>query len=172
MENGAGTEVLDSSLTAMTELLDEQGGLYDRLLGLAQRKRKVLISGELGELEAVLGEEQSILKRIARLEEERYALQCDLAGQFGFKPGELTVSKLAELAGPVHGHRLRRCQQVLVGLIGELSAVNQCNSELIQQSLAYVNYAMDALVNGVGQTYGESGKRERGQMLRLFNKRA
>ncbi len=172
LENIATLDEQDKRLTAMAGLLDEEGRLYGRLLDLARQKQRALVDGRLGDLEAVLEEEQRVLHTVAGLEEERYALQCDLAKQFGCAPGEMTVSRLAEAAGGPHGARLRERQQALVALIHDLSAVNQCNTELIQQSLAYVNFAIDTLAGGAAPTYGEAGQRRRSQALRLFNKRA
>lgn len=149
----------DERLSTMVGLLETERGLYERLSQLARRKQDVLVHGRLPDLELILEEEKAALATIADIEEERYALQCGLAREFGLQPSDLTVSRLANMAGPVYGPRLRESQQSLVRLINELSAINQCNAELIQQSLAYINFTMDLLVGGSTPSYGERGGR-------------
>lgn len=149
-------------LIAMSRFLQEEHRLYGRLMELACGKQKVLVEGRLDDLENLVQEEQAVLKSVAALEEDRYALQCDLALTFGVSPSELTVTRLAEIAGPAHGPSLQEAQQQLVKLIHELSAINQSNQELIQQSLAYISFAMDT-VTGISSapTYGKEGRRHR-----------
>lgn len=163
----------DERLSTMVGLLETERGLYERLSQLARRKQDVLVRGQLPELELVLEEEKAALLTVADLEEERYALQCDLARGFGFDPTGLTVSRLAEMAGPVYGPRLRESQQSLVRLINELSAANQCNAELIQQSLAYINFTMDLLTGGSVASYGDRGERRKVPLRdKFFSRRA
>lgn len=151
-------------LEAMSGLLEHETKLYAELLDLARQKRDTLINGQLGDLERLLISEQEILKEIATIEEDRYALQCDIARAWGKNPTEMTVSRLAEMADPAIGSRLKENQKKLVRLIHELSTVNQCNSELIQQSLAYINFAMETLAAGLDNgaaTYSGAGTRRR-----------
>lgn len=163
----------EERLARMLSLLEAERRLYEELSGLARRKREILIQGRLAELEGLLEEEKGALKGVADVENERFALQCDLAQELGLEPAELTVSRLAEAAGPEYGPRLRESQQALVSLIDDLSTINLCNSELIQQSLAYVNFAMDLLAGGTAGGYGRRGERKRpGPRLNVFSRHA
>lgn len=169
---GAKTESSDERLETMVRLLGDEAALYERLLSLAKGKQAALVAGKLQELERILGEEQELLRAVAEVEETRYALQCDLARAFGVTPGELTVTRLAEAVGPSFGPSLMAKQQTLVGLINELTATNQTNAELIQQSLAYIAFTLDAVTGaGASATYGGDGRRQRGPVsLRFFNR--
>ncbi len=163
----------EGQLERMLALLEAEHRLYSDLCALARRKQEILIRGQLDELERLLGEEKAALADVSRLEEERYALQCELAGQLGLQPAELTVSRLAELAGPFYGPRLSQVQQALVGLIDDLSTLSLCNAELIEQSLAYLNYALDLLSGGRAGEYDRQGGRRPGAArLNLLNRRA
>lgn len=160
-------------LGTMVKLLGDEAALYGDLVDLAREKQRALVGGRLSDLERILAREQDLLKSVAEVEEARYALQCDLASCFGVTPGELTVTRLAEAVGSSYGPLLLEKQQALVGLINELTALNQANAELIQQSLAYIAFTMDALAGEASATYGDDGRRQRGPVsLRLFNRRA
>lgn len=163
----------DGRLSTMVGLLETERGLYERLSQLARQKRDVLVRGQLPDLELVLEEEKAALAAVADLEEERYALQCSLARELGYDPADLTVGRLADMAGSVYGPRLRENQQSLVRLINELSAANQCNAELIQQSLAYINFTMDLLAGASVASYGDRGERRKLPLRdRFFSRRA
>lgn len=160
-------------LATMVRLLGEEVALYGELVGLAREKQRALVGGKLSDLERVLNREQELLRTVAEVEEARYALQCDLASYYGMTPGELTVTRLAEAVGSEYAPLLTEKQQALAGLIGELTVLNQANAELIQQSLAYIAFTMDALTGEAGATYGGDGRRQRGPAsLRLFSRHA
>lgn len=166
-------KVGEGDLSAMLDLLEAERRLYEDLSGLARRKQEVLVEGRLSELEGLIEREKETLRGVAAVEEERFALQCRLAGALGLEPAELTVTRLAESAGPPFGARLTQAQQALVGLIDELSTLNQCNTEMIQQSLAYVDFVMGLLAGGrSAETYGRRGERPRPSHLGLFSRNA
>ncbi len=163
----------EESLSEMLNLLEAERRLYEDLLGLARRKQEVLVEGRLSELEGLIEREKEALGGVAAVEEERFALQCRLAGALGLEPAELTVGRLAEVAGQPFGARLIQVQQALVTLIDDLSTLNQCNTEMIQQSLAYVDFVMGLLAGGrSAETYGRKGERPRASHLVLFSRKA
>lgn len=162
----------EDRLSTMVGLLETERGLYERLSQLARQKQDVLVRGRLSDLELVLEEEKAVLSTVAEIEEERYALQCGLARELGLEATDLTVGRLAELAGATFGPRLRENQQSLVRLINELSATNQCNADLIQQSLAYINFTMDLLAGASMASYGDRGERRKVPLRdRFFSRR-
>lgn len=163
---------MEERISQMVVLLDEECQVYSHLLELARKKQQFLIGGQLTELEQLLSQEQEALKAATVLEEERYALQCDLAQLYGSQPGELTVTALAELAGHSYGPRLKESQHHLVKLVNDLSALNQSSAELIQQSLAYINFTMDAVAGATfPAAYNRDGSRKKRQVgLRFFNR--
>lgn len=161
-------EEQEERLRAMIRFLQEESSLYRQLLEVAKEKQRVLVEGRFQSLGQVLEKEQKILRTVVGVEEERYALQCDLARLYGYSPGELTVSRLAETAGK-YGVALREKQRELTGIIQELSLVNQSNSELIQQSLAYIDFTLETL-KGPSLSYDRRGKKRRGgSSSRFFN---
>lgn len=173
METRGRASVRLERLEAMADMLAREADLYGELVGLARSKQKMLVDGEIASLESILVKERDLLRTISQVEEDRYALQCDLASDLDLSPGDLTVGRLADLAGPAYGALLRERQQRLAGLIQELSAVNQCNAELISQALAYVDFTLEALA-GAGETVGyeRSGRRQGTRGRRLLDGRA
>lgn len=170
MALGAVAPAAESQIEMMLTFLEAEGRLYGDLCSLARRKQEILIAGEMEELERLVAAEQAALAEVSRLEEERYALQCQLAAAWGLQPAELTVSRLAELAGPQHGPRLGEAQRRLVALIDDLSTLTLCNAELIEQSLAYLRYTMDLLGGGRAAIYDRRGGRRGAAGLNRFNR--
>lgn len=165
--------VEEGDLERMLALLEAERRLYEDLYALARRKQDILVQGQFRDLERVLAQEKESLRAVSDVEGQRYALQCRLARDLGLEPAELTVSRLAELAGPPYGARLSEAQQSLVSLIDDLSAVNLCNAELIEQSLAYLHFALDLVAGGGAGSYGRLGERQRpSPRSRLFNRHA
>ncbi len=163
----------EERLRVMVDMLGRETELYTELVELARAKQKILVDGEIPSLESVLFKERDLLRAISQVEEDRYALQCDLASDLGLSPGELTVGRLADMAGTPCGPVLRERQQRLAGLIQELSAVNQCNAELINQALAYVDFTLGALSGArEAAVYERSGRRHAGRGRRFLDGRA
>src|SRR5690242_7869457 len=71
---------------------------HEQLLSLAQRKKEVLIKGDMEALNVIVKEEVAFIHRIERLEAERMALGRLLAVRLQVSVEQVTASRLLELA--------------------------------------------------------------------------
>lgn len=134
----------DSILSRITDVLEEQSVLYDDLLSLARKKQEILVAGGGSEFETVLRGEQTLMVRAGRLEEQRLALQSDLAAVLGLSPEKLTVSGLIELSEAPAARRLKELGGRIRLAVDELRQVNDLNLKLLQRSLAYIQSMFQA----------------------------
>ncbi len=145
----------DNLVALLTEMLD----LYKALLTISRQKREILIAGNAPKLETVTKQEETIILEIGKAEAKRTALVRDLADVYGVKPGELTMSKLKELADASTARQVENIGKDLEAVMAELTPLNETNTRLIEQALNYVNYSINILArNTTGPTYVPQGQ--------------
>ncbi len=140
--------------------MDTQMAVYDKLLSLACEKQSVLVKGDLAELEKITKAEEILILQVGRLEEQRMALHQQLANHFSLSPSELTLSELikrTEDKGAVT--KLQQLSTDMTGKLSDLGEANKANSELVQNSLDFVNFSLSILAN-VDLKPGYNGKSE------------
>lgn len=148
------------TLNQLLTLMDEQVKVMADLTALSKKKSEVLVDGNIEELDVLLRGEQALIWQMGRLEDKRFHLQMDLASQLQIHPSQLTLEKLRK---SVPADLATRCDAVAErygATAGELSQVNQLNSELIQQAMAYVDFSLQLMGAGkptAGQVYSPQG---------------
>lgn len=151
------------TLTQLLTLMDEQVKVMADLTALSKKKSEVLVDGNIAELDVLLRGEQAFIWQMGRLEEKRFNLQLDLASQLQIHPSQLTLERLLK---SVPTDLAKRCEAVAArygSTAGELSQVNQLNSELIQQAMAYTDFSLQLLGAGKsagGQVYSPQGPKQ------------
>lgn len=142
-------------------LLTEIVALYRVILEISRNKKKVLVSARVEELEALTKQEESIILQIGKLETAREQIVAELAGLYGLSSNDLTLSKARELAGGETAAKLQALEVDLASIAAELAPLNKINTELIQQSLNYVNYNLNLLTQSpAGTNYAAKGQGE------------
>lgn len=162
--------MLEQAVENLIDNFCQQKDGYQLLSNLAIRKRAALIKGDLKEIEGITKEERGIILSLSKLEEDRVKTQSQLAEQFGKQPNELSLSVLAEtVKGPL-AEQLTSVGNDLVNLVVNLREENKTNTTLIEQSLDYINYAVDLLTDVDDMpTYSNQGNSS--SAARLFDKK-
>ncbi|MGB8955485.1 MAG: flagellar export chaperone FlgN, partial [Tumebacillaceae bacterium] len=88
-----------SVLKPLFAVVDAMLNVHQELLAIAQRKRDVLIRGDMEALNLIVKEENTLVFRVEKLEGERIAFGHLLAERIGVAPEQLTATRVAELAG-------------------------------------------------------------------------
>ncbi|MCS7459954.1 flagellar protein FlgN [Paenibacillus doosanensis] len=133
----------EALLQTMTALND----IHESLLELGERKKQVLILGDIESLMQIVSKENKLVKQIGELDQQR----IDAIGQFmiekGYKPNpKVTVSDLTKIIFNVEDKKLLLGQQKrLLGTINKLREMNKLNQQLIEHSLAFVDYSLDLI---------------------------
>lgn len=137
-----------------------QEQLYEKLLGLAREKRRVLLAGPVGleqtmSLEAILKEEISLMAEARVLEEARPALYKRLVRESEGVEGDISSfdSELVRLSAdclsnmfPDLADRYARLHAVLE----ELKRLNRENGEILERFQRYVDFSLNLLEEKMG----------------------
>lgn len=120
---------------------------YNGLLELSDRKTPVIVAGDLDNLQKITDEEQEWVGRIAGLEKKRTEITADIANVLN---KDVTTMKLGDLvqilsARPAEQKLLSDACEELKKVVYRVKAVNERNQELIQHSLAMVEFDMNLL---------------------------
>lgn len=164
---------MEKLYTGLLENMDLQSAIYEKLLALAQEKQPVLVKGNIAELERITRDEEILILQVGRLEEQRKALHQKLANHFTLSPEELTVSELVKRT-----NNKDSVAQLLVllekteGKLRDLEDVNKSNSQLIKNSLDFIEFSMNVLVNNdKAPGYGETDDEKKRVSAKIFDRK-
>lgn len=158
-----------SAVNEIVANLQEQVRVYRRLLELSQAQVDALLQQDVHTVHGVLQEiELSMLDR-AKVEQYRTVVLDRICAETGLTIGEITASRLAQLAEPAIAEAITSCSTELQGLIKELDAVVDKSRALLEQELAVI----DGVIHGITvvaepATYertGDSSERTRRKLL-------
>ena len=142
----------------MAEFLAQEAEAYADLAVLGKKKQDALVRGNLSDLEAVTRAEQVIIARAARIEEKRWKLQEEVASMMSVPASEVKLADIISRADDPYRGSLEKSRDAIQQSIKQIADLNETNSELIQQSLAYVNFMLSVLSTRTGATYDTSGE--------------
>ena len=122
--------------------------VHDSLTELAESKKHALIDNKVDQLMAIVNKESKLMKQLTGLLQE----QQDTVRRFFQAKGlqltrQITVTELIKLIPePSEKQALVHKQTLLNEKIQILKAHNELNQQLIEQSLAFINYSYDLLM--------------------------
>lgn len=123
--------------------------LHGRLLDIANRKKDALIVNAIDEINSLVNQEVKLVRQIAATDAERLEeIGLFLQGQ-GVIADSVTISDIVKLVFHADERReLLEQREQLLGTIGQLKGLNEVNQQLIEQSLAYLDYSLDVVSGG------------------------
>ena len=155
-------------------VLEQQKECYEGLLILAQYKTNSIVEREMELLEQVLKREQEFVGRAARLEKNREIVLKDISTVLNTNFSDLTVSKLITKLDktPDEQQKLKQIREELLQIVEEIKVHNTTNEGLLQQSLGFIDFTMNALQSmntHVSPGYGEKGDDSKQQDISFFD---
>ena len=138
---------MEKILAGLAENMENQLGLYRKLLSLASAKQPVLVKGDIHQLERITQDEEGLILQVGRLEEQRQFLHNDLAGHFALSADDLTVSEIISRVDEAEGARFSRITEGFTEVLKELAEMNKANTELVRNSLELVNFYFNILTD-------------------------
>lgn len=136
------------SVQHVVDNLHELNKVHQVLLELAGEKRQVLVQNEVERLNQIVHEENKWLQRVQDLEKERLEAIGQVLMQRGYHPNpRITVSDLIRLIFKAEDKKaLMEAQHVLQATLTQLRERNALNRQLIEQSLAFIDYSLNLMV--------------------------
>ncbi|HEU4964907.1 MAG TPA: flagellar protein FlgN [Bacilli bacterium] len=147
--------LLKPLLSVVESLLHE----HEQLLTLANRKKDILIKGDMQALNDLVKEELGCVQRVERLEGERLGAGRLLAARLGLAVDQLTAERVIALASDeAEATQMQALTERLRSTVNELQKQNDLNKQLIEQSLQFVRLSVDLLSESpLVPTYGGTG---------------
>lgn len=144
------------SLQALIEKMRELTDVHEQAYQLANAKKDVLIKGDIDSLAKIVQQENGIIRKMSMLEAERQQIVIDLVQQLGIASHEpMRLSDLlASLPNSPLKEELQDLFRRLSKLLLDLQQLNELNQQLIENSLAFVNYSLELFTDTeVDQVY-------------------
>lgn len=152
-----------SLIEELLNVLEEETGCYQTLLNMADNKKDVIIKGDVPSLQEITNKEQELAGHLLRLERKRKQNLEDICMVLNKRPEELTINRLIEILSGTEKDRLKDVHNRILTVISELKKYNDSNADLIQQSLEYIEFTVNAIQSmssaEFGNSYAAKGKR-------------
>lgn len=142
------------SIQEVVQIMNQMTELHEYLLDVGEQKRSVLIHNDVGTLTKLINKESKLIKQITELDQQRISMVHSFLQEKGVTPqANFTVSKLITIVFKSEEKKqLTDAQVRLCSVIDKLKAQNELNRQLIEQSLAYINYTIDSLIGPEEET--------------------
>lgn len=134
-----------SLIEELIGVLEAETGCYETLLNMADNKTDVIINGDVPSLQEITKKEQELAGHILRLEKRRKQNLEDICEVLNKKIDEMTVQKLIELLPGPEKEKLQQVNQRLVEILSVLKQKNDTHKMLIQESIDYIDFTMNAV---------------------------
>ncbi|WP_019534901.1 flagellar protein FlgN [Paenibacillus ginsengihumi] len=136
-----------SSFEQLLDVMHSLDAAHHSMLDLAEQKKHALIRGDVEELTRIVAKENKFIKQVGELDLQRVEAIGQYMIEKGYKPNpRVTVSDLTKIVFQAEDKkRLMEAQKKLLGAIRKLREINQLNQQLIEQSLAFIDYSLDLI---------------------------
>ncbi|MCI3921332.1 flagellar protein FlgN [Paenibacillus sp. TRM 82003] len=145
-------------------VLQKLNQVHEGFINLAEHKREALVNNKVDQLSMIVGKEAKLGRAVEQLLQE----QADATNEFfrvkGFQPTRaITVTELSRMVtNPDEKAELLAVRERLTQTVAILQKKNELNQQLIQQSLAYINYSIDLVLGPDDEpTYQHPGSMQR-----------
>ncbi len=146
------------SLGALTSLLEEELSLYTKLCNLSLEKKEAVLKNNTDLLARIIGEERPLIVEAERLESKRLAEVAKIAQMVGLKESDLKLSDLKAFFSEEEFRPLEEKARDLKAVLEKLKEINETNRYLVESTLKYISYLIDALMNSLSKTTYGKGK--------------
>jgi hypothetical protein len=149
-----------STVNELLTILEAEEALYRDLKKISDKKTDIIVKGKVTELENLVKLEQSLVLQLGKLEDKREELVSFISEKLNINSSDLSISRLMEYAEENQVDTFKSIQEKMKSTIYSLKAVNQLNSNLIRNSLEYIDFSIN-LVTAAAATdnnYGNSGQ--------------
>lgn len=158
-------------LDTLIDTLQKQLAIYKELLSLSIEKQPVLVKGDIKQLARITKEEEILILRVGKLEKQRLTLNRELANHFGLSPEELNANELVNRIDGKNRGALQTIINEMTGVIAKLGNKNKANSDLIKNSLDYVNLSLNLLTgDNAKPSYNDSTEEKQNISSKIFDR--
>lgn len=127
--------------------LEVEKNCYENLLSIGEEKTETIIKGDITNLNVLTNREQEIAGIVIKADKKREEIIDDIALVTNKNADELTISNLADLLVKQEEEhtRLNDLKDEIKDIVGKLQSINDRNKILLQESLDYIDFTMNAI---------------------------
>lgn len=161
----------------LVNVLAEQKECYEGLHALAIYKTDAVINKDIELLGQIVQREEDFVGRLGSLDAQRESVLKDIALVTGLRYETLTLTQLVEKMGRELevSERLVELREELLELVKQVKAQNDLNKELIEQSLEFVQFTVNAIkstqLTEVQVNYGRPGDMQEERAVSFFDQK-
>ncbi|TXK80953.1 flagellar protein FlgN [Paenibacillus sp. N3.4] len=163
------------SIQPLLETMNILQEAHEALLELAKDKTPVLVSNNIDQLNIIVNRENKWVRAIADANQERIQIIGSYLISRGYNPNpKITVSDLIKVIFKAEEKQaLIEAQHKLLDTIETLKKTNTINQQLIEQSLAFIDYSLDLVIGAPDDdmVYRNPNQTKSGNRLGLFDRR-
>ncbi|MGI6485478.1 MAG: flagellar protein FlgN [Thermoanaerobacterales bacterium] len=145
---------VDRLYNALLDNLENQHESYSELLALADKKRDILIKGDIKLLEEITSIEQEIVIKLGKMEDEREYIISRIAEGCKKDVSEVDGKFLESMIPEEKAFFFKEQKEKLKAVLHELAEKNKTNERLINKALEYIQYSLRVIT--------EAGRQETG----------
>lgn len=136
-----------SLIDTLIETLYKESEAYEELTELSMKKTPIIIKGDIGALQAITDEEQLVVGKINRIDNERRRVMKDIAGVINTDVETLKLIDLIHVLErrPSEKQKLAACHDKLKESVYRMKQVNDQNAKLIADALEMTRFEMNML---------------------------
>lgn len=143
------------SIQPLLELMDKLQETHEALLELAEVKTQILVDNEIDRLNIIVNKEKKLVRAISETDQQRTQFIGGYLISRGYNPNpKITIGDLVKIIFKAEEKQaLKEAQQKLLTTVVELKKLNVRNQQLIEQSLAFIDYSLDLYLGSSDDDY-------------------
>ena len=163
---------MDSLLDNLILLMEQEILLWNSMNDLLVEKRKSVIDADVGRLEGLSQDIETLQIKIRHAENQRKEVFEKVALTLDCIPGDLNLKALSRLLPEAYAERIMRCRRGLVAIMGRIRNINAGIQELLTHAIHMVGASCNILsgIMSPHTVYGQTGVTEnRNQIGRVLS---
>jgi len=134
-------------LDQLVGVMKEQSERHTELYGLSLEEKDAIIQNDVETLQNLVNLKNIVISQNSRLEKQRISLVNDIGEVMGDKRKDLSLADVIDILKdqPAEQERLREAGLKLKESVGQLKEINDINKSLLESSLEFVEYSLNAL---------------------------
>jgi flagellar biosynthesis/type III secretory pathway chaperone len=150
----------------LEDVLKRELSVMEKILKVSQEKTDAIVDSNLKKLEEITKEEEVLLNKVASLEDERE----ELLNTWGLDT-KLPLSEIIENIPEEDKSLLYEIKEKLITILEELREKNDLNNALIQDSLEFINFTLNAMASVESPATYEKDKLKDSRVKSIFDRK-
>lgn len=136
-------------LIELAEILKKESILYEKLLKIAEKKKKTLINNEIETLFEHVETDQELIDHVTKLEDRRLEIMSEIDDKLDINSDELSYQEFIKKVPDNWEEKLNPIREDLVKTLEEFHVLNEENKRLIEEAVKFNKFSIDLIVDNL-----------------------